>query len=282
MNDDRFKVQRWISPTGDADFQVLFERRFEKDERDPDWDPVTAPEATMALGGERAIVRALGLLKSGKEATVWVCTARFDAGERLVAAKWYKDIETRGFRHDSLYQQGRWNTTRREYRALKKGSAFGKAMQQGAWSAREFRVLAKLHAAGADVPKPLRAMNRCVFMEWIGDDTGPAPLLARVRQPPVDPPGAFRRVLHNIRLMLRHDLVHGDLSAFNILWHDGRPVIIDVPQAIDIRARATNAFDLFARDVDRVCMHFARWGVTSDPAALAGSMWDDWTRGRLG
>lgn len=281
MDDKRFNVQRWISASGEDDFDVLFERRFEKDESDPEWDPISAPEGVMALGGERAHVRALGPLKSGKEATVWVCRARFAQTERLIAAKWYKDIATRGFRHDEVYQQGRWNTTRREYRALKKGSAFGKEMQQGSWTAQEFAVLGRLHAAGGDVPRPLRATSRCVFMEWIGDDDGPAPLLAKVRIPPENPQAGFDAVLRNLRLLLREHLVHGDLSAFNILWHAGRPVIIDVPQAVDLRRRATNAFDLFARDVNRVCAHFAKWGVASRPAELAAGMWDDWNRGRI-
>ena len=69
--------------------------------------------------------------------------------------------------------------------------------------------------------------------------------------------------------MLEVDVVHGDLSAFNVLWWRERPVIIDLSQAVDAVTHPA-ARDLLARDVERTASYFERMGVTIDRrAALA-------------
>ena len=75
-------------------------------------------------------------------------------------------------------------------------------------------------------------------------------------------------------------LVHADLSAYNLLYHAGRLVAIDFPQAVDPRFN-DNAPSLLARDLGNVCQYFGRFGVESDPNALADDMWDRFIRGCL-
>ena len=65
---------------------------------------------------------------------------------------------------------------------------------------------------------------------------------------------------------------HGDLSAYNILYHRGRAVIIDVPQAVDPSINQ-NAVALLERDIANVCAYFRKSGVRSDPARIAGDLW---------
>jgi len=84
-------------------------------------------------------------------------------------------------------------------------------------------------------------------------------------------------VLRNIELMLQHNLIHGDLSAYNILYWQGRVVIIDFPQVTDLRTNR-QAEQILHRDIRRVCEYFARQGVPSEPDALMARLWDQYGR----
>jgi RIO kinase 1 len=82
--------------------------------------------------------------------------------------------------------------------------------------------------------------------------------------------------------MLDFHRIHGDLSPFNILYWDGRPRIIDLPQAVDARMNA-NSYRLLCRDVENVCRFFAKAGVaTPDPWRTATRLWDRYIHGELG
>src|SRR5436190_22416915 len=86
-------------------------------------------------------------------------------------------------------------------------------------------------------------------------------------------PGTARRVWRElqreIQLILDAELVHGDLSAFNVLWWHERPVIIDFSQSVDVVVHPA-ARDLLRRDVERTAGYFRRQGVAVDlDAALA-------------
>ena len=88
-------------------------------------------------------------------------------------------------------------------------------------------------------------------------------------------------LLYDVETLLRHNRVHGDLSPFNVLVHDGRARIIDFPQAVDPRMNR-NACNLLFRDVENLCRHFARCGVDDfNPSQIAGHMWGRFVRGEL-
>ena len=82
----------------------------------------------------------------------------------------------------------------------------------------------------------------------------------------------FDEVLRNIELMLRLGLIHGDLSAYNILYWEGEITIIDFPQAIH-PDQNRSAYLIFERDVRRVCDYFARQGVKVNAHSLASGLW---------
>jgi RIO kinase 1 len=75
--------------------------------------------------------------------------------------------------------------------------------------------------------------------------------------------------------MLYLNVIHGDLSAYNLLVLDGRLTVIDLPQAIDPR-KNRHAHALLERDVRRICEHFERLGVRSSPDRLAADLWTAW------
>jgi RIO kinase 1 len=137
-----------------------------------------------------------------------------------------------------------------------------------------------LHKAGADVPKPLALEADALLMEYFGDEDDAAPQLNRVRLTPEEAKSAFASVMRNVELMLKLNLVHGDLSSHNILWWEGRAMIIDFPQAVDPRFN-NSAQEFLRRDLGNVCDYFARQGIEADPLALADALWARFTLSEL-
>jgi len=82
----------------------------------------------------------------------------------------------------------------------------------------------------------------------------------------------FDRLLWNIELMLAQGGVHGDLSAYNVLYWQGEITLIDFPQVVDPQSNPDARF-IFRRDVERVCQYFARYGVRADGRRLANELW---------
>jgi RIO kinase 1 len=72
--------------------------------------------------------------------------------------------------------------------------------------------------------------------------------------------------------MLMNGLIHGDLSAYNILYWEGQITLIDFPQVTDSHNNA-NARFILSRDIERVCQYFARQRVDCDPAVITRRLW---------
>src|SRR5581483_5605904 len=145
-----------------------------------------------------------------------------------------------------------------------KGRA-GLAAAHTSWLTHEYMYLERLRAAGADVPRPA-AHNACaILMEYIGDAGMPAPALVDVKLPPKEAKKAFEEVLRNIKVMLILGWAHGDLSAYNILYWEGKVTLIDFPQLVDVRKNPSGRM-IFDRDVERICQYFGRFGVKQDAA----------------
>lgn len=253
---------------------------------------IALPEAFYEAGFITGIVK---VVRSGKEATVYCCRAHPSTGVEYLAAKLYWPRELRSFQNDALYQQGRavqvteshdamkvgkGGINRRLQRAVRKKSRIGREVQFAAWIAQEYHTLGRLYAAGADVPRPLDWSDSAILMEFIGDGAIPAPQLADVTLPAGEAPRLFARVLRNIELCLACDVVHGDLSAFNILYLDGRLTLIDFPQSVEPRW-SPNARMLLERDLTNICDYFAGYGVRADPSRLERRLWERYRRAEL-
>jgi RIO kinase 1 len=96
-----------------------------------------------------------------------------------------------------------------------------------------------------------------------------------VRPDPEEAQGLFEQVMRAIELLLFRNVIHGDLSAYNVLVWEGRATVIDLPQAVDPR-KNRHAEAMLERDVARICEHFARYGVMSSPGQLASDLWNGW------
>ncbi|MCA9826500.1 MAG: hypothetical protein KC482_03885 [Dehalococcoidia bacterium] len=227
------------------------------------------------------ITEELDVIKSGKEATAYLCRGTPKLGVPFAVAKIYHERNHRNFKRASVYQENRVILEGQVARAVKNHSEFGKQAEDALWVDHEFEWLSNLHYAGVDCPEPYYSNARAILMELVSDEAGvPAPQLQHARIDPRLAPAMFERLLWNIETMLSQNCIHGDLSPFNILVHDDRCVIIDLPQCIDPRF-SESAYRMLERDVANVAKFFARYGVAFDSPAYVGRLWDRWQRAEL-
>ncbi len=230
----------------------------------------------------KVITKVLRRVKGGKEANVYCCVAHPDTGLDYIAAKLYRPRMMRALRNDAQYRAGRpvlnnegsvvGSRDWRLHKAIAQGSATGREAAQVSWLEYEYQTMQRLYQAGADVPRPLRSGEYAILMEYLGEPNVAAPTLNLVDLDPDEAPALFTRLLRNVELMLSQQVVHGDFSAYNILYWEGAVKIIDFPQVVD-PAQNPDAKILFRRDVERLCQYFARYGIDSQPGRLAHEMW---------
>ena len=157
-------------------------------------------------------------------------------------------------------------------KAQHKRSVYGEQIRHQSWIAHEFYTLQTLFELGADVPRPYEMAPKAILMDYLGDETFPAPLLNEVTLELAETAPLFERILHNLHLLLAGGLVHGDLSAYNVLYWKGDMALIDFPQVVPVQGNR-NAFAIFERDVTRICEYFIEQGLSLQPRHLAAELW---------
>ena len=232
----------------------------------------SADDDPLASLRERGLVEeVLGELKSGKEADVLLARG----AEGLLALKVHRDPEAGGFRPDPAYLEGRRVPRGRLRKVLDRGARAGLPPELALWVLHETRMLWTLHQAGVPVPEPVLgpavsevlSAGRVVAMRFVGTEDGtPAPRLADAGLSGAALQDAWAQVGDAVVRMLRGGVVHGDLSAWNLLWHDGRVVVIDVPQAVET-AWSPHAATLFSRDVRSLTGSLRAMGLDLDADA---------------
>lgn len=199
-------------------------------------------------------------IKTGKEAAVYL--GRNSGG--LVAVKVYTDLRVRSFRHDEAYRRGRFIGDSRLEKAIEQGGQKGLDAHQILWVQEEFRQMKHLHDNGVRVPKAIAVNGLALVMEFIGDDNGnPAPRISDLKMEKEDAEDAFRQSVQNLKRIVKSGRVHGDYSAFNILWQAEKAVVIDFPQVVEFKNNP-NANDFLQRDIRSLCNSFRKQGVEAD------------------
>src|SRR2546425_364252 len=180
-------------------------------------------------------------VSTGKEANVFHATG---PDGRAKAVKIYR-IANATFRNIAVYIDGdpRFKKVKRAIRPT-----------LWAWAQKEYKNLVRMEDAGVRVPAPERVHNNVLVMEYIGDETQPAPALREVALE--DPAAVYADVLANLRAIRKAKLVHADMSEYNLLWWDGRVVVIDVGQAVPLDH--PRAAEWFKRDVGNIARFFRR------------------------
>lgn len=243
------------------------------------WPAVTPSERgplpwpAWVVTSAAAVDTELGILKTGKEADVYLIERAVpdDPTQRtLLAAKRYRDSDNRSFQRSSTYTEGRRTRNTRDTRALAKRSAHGREVAAAQWSFAEFAALSRMHELGAPVPYPVQVNGAEVLMEFIGERQTAAPRLAQVGAD-ADLTDLFAQIVEIMHLFAAAGFAHGDLSAYNLLVHEGRVRVIDLPQIVDTVANP-QGLDLLHRDCVNICDWFTRRRVERDPEELFGEL----------
>lgn len=187
-----------------------------------------------------------GVVKAGKESRVYWGK---DKNGKELAIKIYLTVSAE-FRKGILkYIEGdpRFRNVKRDTRSL----IF-------AWAQKEFRNLEQATAAKVRVPKPIAVRNNVLIMEFIGKNGVCAPSMKE--QTPKNPEKIYKILLKYLkRLYSKAELVHGDLSEYNIMIWKGRPILFDMSQAVPL-AHPLADF-LLRRDLNNLNRFFKKLGV---------------------
>ncbi|MBI9044856.1 MAG: hypothetical protein JEZ06_10240 [Anaerolineaceae bacterium] len=222
----------------------------------------------------------LRLIRGGKEASVYLCKGNQSSKQDYLAAKVYRPRRFRNLRKDHLYREGRERldesgnviTNDGMLYAMKKKSTYGLQLMHQSWISHEFETMKILHAAGADIPTPYACDHNAILMDYFGAEGMPAPTLNEVDLSISEAEQLFKRVIENVEIMLANRIVHGDLSAYNILYWEGDLCLIDFPQAIS-PDQNHNAYRIFTRDITRICDYFTHQGVNCQAVELSQKLW---------
>ncbi|WP_374974705.1 serine protein kinase RIO [Microbacterium trichothecenolyticum] len=237
--------------------------------------PLPHPDWVVTASG--AFDTELGVVKTGKEADVHLIERAVPgAAGVLLAAKRYRNAHHSDFHRSGSYEEGRTMRNTRDARAVNRKSAYGRSVAAGHWAASEFDALCRAWRAGVPVPYPVQVSDTEVLMEFVGDGRVAAPRLAQSRLHGDQLRDAFDQVVGILEAFAHAGFAHGDLSPYNLLDHDGRVVVIDLPQIVDVAANP-QGLDFLYRDVVNVSTWFTRRGLDNDPedvfAHLVAMLW---------
>jgi RIO kinase 1 len=287
---DAYRYVPPVDDLSDIDDRFVFEFRsyddLEDGQRWSTWlsvEPLSRgpePRPDWVVTSQGAIDTELGILKTGKEADVHLLE-RADPhdpdGGVVMAAKRYRAPEHRSFHRAASYTEGRSMKRSRDERALKRKSTFGRQVAASEWAVSEWAALVRFWKLGLPVPYPVQINETEILMEWISvvDENGDlqtAPRLVQTRPSPELLQFYFDQLTEALATMVQNGVVHGDLSAYNILAQGDRLVVIDLPQIVDLVGNL-NGMDYLQRDCANVCAWFRARGLeTADEHALFGEL----------
>ena len=187
----------------------------------------------------------LSPLKVGKESNVFIAKK----GKNLIIVKIYR-IQACDFKRMYNYIG---KDTRYEYLKQKRRDIIF------AWVQREYKNILKAQEANVACPLPLGWKGNILVEALIGDEHPALPLKDTRPQNPAE---FLDLIVEEMRKLYQGGLIHGDLSAFNILNYDEKPYFIDFSQST--LTKTPNAEELLERDVDNILQFFAKLKVYGD------------------
>jgi RIO kinase 1 len=222
-----------------------------------------SPLPSWVITEHAAVDTLLGVVKTGKEAEVHLVSRSLPGTDRsvLLAEKRYRSAEHRLFHRDAGYLEGRRMRESRMERAVANRTDYGRKLIAEQWAAAEFAALCALWTVGAPVPYPVQRVGTDLLLEFIGDSDGAAaPRLAQLRPAPDELADLWTQLCSALASLASAGFTHGDLSAYNILVHHGRLVLIDLPQVVDVVSNPRGP-ELLRRDIQNIGGWFAARGL---------------------
>jgi RIO kinase 1 len=129
------------------------------------------------------------------------------------------------------------------------------------WTKKEFKNLERLKRIKVNAPKPITYYKNVLVMEYLGDSKTPAPMLKDVEIK--NPEEIFEKIIDFISLMYKKaELVHSDISAFNILYFKKKPYLIDLGQGVLLEH--PNALEFLKRDLTNIVKFFKKYNILAD------------------
>jgi RIO kinase 1 len=251
-----------------------------EDQRWSTWTAITPtergpqPHPDWVVTSASAFDTELGIVKTGKEADLFLIERAVpgDNSQRsILAAKRYRGAETSDFHRSSRYSEGRRMRNTRDSRAAARGTAYGRTVSAGRWAYAEFEALSTLYALGVPVPYPVQVHGTEILMEFIGHGSVAAPRLAQVRTTKHELRDYLEQVVAIMAGLADAGLAHGDLSAYNLLISDGKVIVIDLPQVVEVVSNPSG-MEFLHRDCVNVCDWFVRQGIDCDAEDLFGEL----------
>lgn len=194
-----------------------------------------------------------GAISTGKEANV---LTGITENKTFVACKVYR-IATSDFKKMDYYVRGdpRFNIKSKNKRQLIYN-----------WVLKEFKNLKRLRNVNVTVPKPIACLNNVLLLEFIGDEKGnPAPPVKNYV--PKNPEFFFNKLKKELDLFINEaNLIHGDLSNYNILNFNEQPVIIDVSQSV-VKDNPISR-ELYNRDMKTLSQEYKKLGINTSYETL--------------
>jgi RIO kinase 1 len=189
----------------------------------------------------------IGPVSMGKEANVFL--AEKEDGTKVIV-KIYR-LENADF--NKMYEYIKSDPRFMELKKNKRKVIF-------AWCQREYRNLMKAREKGVRVPTPYTFKHNILVMEYIGGEEVAKKLKDDV---PQDPKKFFDMIIKNYKkLYQKAGLVHGDLSHFNILNDNEKPVLIDLSTGTSLGDNQAEYY--LERDVSTLVKFFGKHGVALD------------------
>jgi RIO kinase 1 len=186
-------------------------------------------------------------IATGKEANIFRATTQ---EKKFVAIKIFRTA-TMTFRHIASYIEG---DPRFAYGYKNRRDIIDE------WAKKEYKNLEILRQANVRVPAPIKCIHNILLMDYIGDANKPAPMLKDVLLR--NPQKVFDDIIEFITRMYKKQVVHADLSPFNVLIYRQKPYIIDVGQAVLLDHPSSSEF--LKRDIHNILQHFKKYNITTD------------------
>ena len=188
------------------------------------------------------------VIATGKEANVYYATTPLGSP---IAVKIYK-LETSSFHSMKKYILG--DQRFEKIKPTRRNIVY-------TWCQKEYRNLQRAEDANVRVPTPIAARKNVLVMELIGSINNAAPPLVNIGTDNVKK--LYKTLIEYVaRLLYIAELVHGDLSEYNILMDNDTPVLIDMGQSVT--RNSLLAQELLDRDLGNIQRFINKMGLNID------------------
>ncbi|XP_058466217.1 serine/threonine-protein kinase RIO1 [Malaya genurostris] len=192
-----------------------------------------------------------GCISTGKEANVYHATSKTGM-----------DYAIKIFKTSILIFKDRDKYVTGEFRFRHGYSKHNPRKMVRTWAEKEMRNLVRMKKCNLPVPEPILLRSHVLVMQFIGVDGWPAPKLKDVELSSSKARELYRDSIEMMWSMYNKcKLVHADLSEFNLLYHEGKIVIIDVSQSVE--HEHPHAFEFLRKDCTNITDFFRKKDVST-------------------